>query len=401
MKIRHIILILCILLILYLAWLSSKSVLITNIIKQKRINFLLLGVDYVDHTMHSDTIIFVSYSPKQQVLNIVSIPRDAYVDVDFTKFKKLAEIYAFFYARTKSKKLAAKEFKTIIEEKLFLSSSTKIEIPYFFVVDYQNFEKLIDVIGKIKIFVEEPMHYDDYAGNLHIHFEPGTYYMNGKDALKFVRYRGQETDISRIKRQQVFIKSLLNKLFNPLFFYKLPIAIYYFNKCFITNMSFWEILNLTIEIKNLKHTNIRFSTLSGNSFRRYLEINKDQLNSLIEYLINDDFKISKNIHVVLKVYNATEYPKLAKQVAMFLRQNGYDVLSWGNWHKLQNKSKIIDYSQNEKLVSNLCNLLCINDVTSVFDHGSSVLQRNILIILGQDFLKENRIQSLAKSLYNE
>ena len=392
MKFRHITLTIFVILILYLAWFSSKSVFIKNNVRQKRTNFLLLGVDFVDQAVHSDTTIFASYSPKQQVVDIISIPRDTYIDVEFTKFKKLTEIYAYFYAKTKSKKLAANELKKIIEEKIFSSSTTsKINIPYFFVIDYQNFEKFINTIGKIKIVISEPLHYDDNAGNLHIHFEPGVYYMNGEEVLKYVRYRGQDTDINRIKRQQEFIKSFLKKIFNPLSFYKLPLIIYNFNKCFITNISFWEMINLIVEMRNLKTTNIRFSTLTGRSVGRYIEINKEQLNGLIEYLseVVDKTK-QKNIHIVLKVYNATNYPKIAKQVAMFLRQNGYDVISWGNWQNTQYKSKIIDYTQNIELVNNLCNLLNIEDVTSIFDQNSAELQQSILIVLGQDFLEKNK-----------
>ena len=394
MKLKHIILLFFIILILYLTFVSYKSVLITNNVHQKRTNFLLLGVDFIEPTIHSDTVIFVSYYPRQKTLDVISIPRDTYIDVDFTKFRKITEIYAYFYAKTKNKKYAATEFKKIVEEKFFFTTSTyKIEIPYFFVIDYKNFEKFIDTIGKIKIVVNEPMHYDDNAGNLHIHFEPGVYYINGEESLKYVRYRGKDTDINRIKRQQEFIKSLLNKIFNPISFYKIPIIIYNFNKCFVTNISFWEMLNLVIELRDLKITNVRFSTLVGKPSGRYLELDKEQVNSLIEYLSGVSFKTTNKKYIILKVYNATEYPKIAKQVAMFLRQNGYDVIDWGNWQTVEYKSMIIDYSQDINFVNKLCSLLNINDVTSVFQQEKSELQQNVLIILGQDFLEKNKIQN--------
>jgi len=405
MKFKHVVLIIFVIIILYFAWCSSKSVLITNNVRQKRTNFLFLGVDFVDRAVHSDTTIFVSYSPKYQVVDVISIPRDTYIDVEFTKFKKLTEIYAYFYAKTKSKKLAAEELKKIVKEKLFCSSTTtKIEIPYYFVIDYQNFKKFIDTIGKIKIVVNEPMHYDDNAGNLHIHFEPGVYYMNGEEVLKYVRYRGQDTDINRIKRQQEFIKSLVSKIFNPLSFYKLPLIIYNFDKCFITNLSFWEILNLMLEVRNLRLTDIRFSTLLGTTTGRYLEVDREQLDNLIKYLSNNNSKIEqKKEYVVLKIYNATNYPKMAKQVAMFLRQKGYDVISWSNWPTTQYKSIVIDYSQNLELVNSLCSLLNISDVTSVFEQNSTGLQQNILIILGQDFIEKNKDNTQLQyfQLYSE
>jgi anionic cell wall polymer biosynthesis LytR-Cps2A-Psr (LCP) family protein len=65
-------------------------------------------------------------------------------------------------------------------------------------VDYALFCKAIDAVGGIEIEVEEPMHYDDSAGNLHIHFEPGRYLFNGQKALEYIRYRGNAGDTGRI-----------------------------------------------------------------------------------------------------------------------------------------------------------------------------------------------------------
>ncbi len=391
MKIRHLVLIVLAFLVVISAYFSYKSPFMDAIIHQKRVNFLFLGVDFVDNSVHSDTVILISYNPLQEVLDVVSIPRDSYVDIENYKFKKITEIYAALYKEKKSKYKAAEELKKIIEEKIFSFEDFKINIPYFFLIDYQNFKKLINAIGKIKIVVTEPMHYDDEAGHLHIHFERGVYYMDGEQALQYIRYRDLVGDLGRISRQQYFIKSLINKMLTPTVWLKFPLILYNIRKCFITNVSLVDFLNIVLEFKNLEITDIRFSTLTGNIKGRYIELDKNMLSSFIRYLSSCNNVFVSDRKVLLKVYNATDKPKLAKQVSFFLRKKGYDVLDWGNWYCKQPRSRIIDCSHNVQVVKELSKLLNIFDVsTSYSQFLPSVLTEsaNIIIIIGEDFFEK-------------
>lgn len=393
MTTRRIFLIFIICFLIYTFYCSKNSIFITNTLSHKRTNFLIIGLDSTEPFFHSDTVILVSYSPRLRQVDIVSIPRDTYVDVEEFKYRKISEIFAGFYYRTKSKYKSAQLLSQTITERLFVSPNIdkKVEIPYFLVIDYESFKKLIDIIGKIKIVVSEPMHYDDYAGNLHIHFNPGVYYMDGQQSLEYLRYRDRSGDIGRITRQQQFIKNFVKTLFSPKSIIKIPIVIYNFKKCFITNITFWELLNMILEFKNIKPVDTRFSQLPVKSYGRYVIVDQDVILSFIKY-INDDKNINqyKDNKVLIEIYNATDKPKIAKQVAMMLRQKGYDVLDWGNWYCKQLNSKIIDSSHNNEVVYNLCNLLNIYDVTSVYsvDRIEGNLRPTIIVILGQDFVEK-------------
>lgn len=392
MKLKHIILLCLVFMIFFLSYLSYKSVFISNNVKQKRTNFLLLGVDFVDNAVHSDTVILLSYDHKTKLLDIISIPRDSYVDIPELKYKKIAEVYAYFYKKTKDKLYSAKMLKEVLESKIFSYENKKISIPYYVVIDYDRFKKMIDTIGKIKIFVTEPMHYDDYAGNLHIHFDCGTYYMSGEEVLKYVRYRDIKGDIGRINRQQQLIKSVLEKILSPGNWIKLPNIIANFKNFFITNINYWEIVNMILEFKNLRFTNFRFSLLSGKPTGRYLFLDNEEMISLINYLTRDsdyyqDVKETKR--VLIKVYNASKNPKIAKQVAMLLREKGYDVLDWANWYSRLQKSKIINYGYNINIINDLCNFLNIYEISTIyspkFNSEDKSLKTDIIIILGEDF----------------
>ncbi|MDW8056084.1 MAG: LCP family protein [Elusimicrobiota bacterium] len=388
MKIKHLILIFLVGLILSLAYLSHKSVFINNNLSQKRTNFVLFGIDGVKEAVHSDTIILLSYSHKSGVMDLISIPRDLYVDVETLRYRKLAEVFAYFYFQKKDLEYAAKEVTNVLQNKVLSCDEGYIPVHYFLVIDYEKFKTLIDLLGKIKIVVTEPMHYDDFAGNLHIHFEPGIYHMDGKQVLEYVRYRDSVGDLGRISRQQIFIKALISKVLSPQSWYKIPILLFNLKKCFVTNINFWEFINMVLEFKNLKFTNLRFSTLPTRPKGRYLELEEITVQSLIDYLEDKQKEfVVQNRHIMLKIYNASGRQKLAKEVTNFMRDNGYDVIDWGNWYCKQPKSRIIDYTNNLKTVNSICELLNIYDITAAYTHTNSMpeLQSTIIVILGEDF----------------
>lgn len=387
MKFKHVTLILFTILIVYLIYLSSRSVFVNNTVTYKQTNFVLFGVDAVEDALHSDTVILLSYSSSCRLLDVVSIPRDVYIDIETFKFRKLTEIFAYFYRQKKDKKYAAEKVKEVLENKVFCVGNNKINIHYFLVIDYTNFEKLMNLLGKIKITVTEPMHYDDFAGNLHIHFEPGVYYMDGKQLLQYVRYRDSVGDLGRITRQQNFVKSVLARVLSPECWYKMPMLVYNFRKCFITNINLWEFINILLEFKNLRFTDLRFSVLPCRPKGRYLEVEESTKQAFLNYLENKQLS-TKCEHVLFKIYNASGKEKLAKQLTYFMRDKGYDVLEWGNWYCKQPKSRIIDYTHDVKTVKAICDLLNIYDVTSAYpQEGASVdMQSTIVIILGEDFV---------------
>ncbi|MFQ3676148.1 MAG: LCP family protein [Endomicrobiia bacterium] len=385
-NIRQVIFTILILSIFYLSYLSQKSIIVNRIKDLERINFIILGTDFVDNAVHSDTILLISYSTKHKIFDIISIPRDSYIDFADTRFKKLTEVYAYLYKHNrKDKHLASKKFVELIEQKIFVSEGLNFSIPYYIVINYEGFKKLIDTIGKIKIYVTEPMHYDDNAGNLHIHFDVGEYLMDGESALKFVRYRDSRGDIGRIARQQQFFNSVMRKLMSPKVVIRIPSILLNVRESIYTNITFWEMINLLIEFRNIKTTGFRFSYVHGKPKGRYWEIDKSYINNLVQYLNSDDKQI-KNINKRIKIFNASNVPKLATRVTKYLRSIGYDVLDWGNWTTILPQSKIIDYSGDENLVSTISNLLNIDDVTTYYKSNDYLAEaEDLIIILGNDF----------------
>lgn len=189
-----------------------------------RTNFLLLGVAGGDHDGAdlTDTIIFVSVDTSGKV-TMVSIPRDIWVS------SLRAKINTAYHYGTDKQPVGG----GFVLAKSAVSEVVDQPIQYVAMINFANFEKVIDAMGGVDINVANVL--DDYqfpiAGKEndlcdgdptyacryeHLHFSVGVQHMNGATALKYVRSRhadGDEgTDFARSKRQEKLLLALKDKL---------------------------------------------------------------------------------------------------------------------------------------------------------------------------------------------
>ncbi|WP_298440831.1 LCP family protein, partial [Gordonia sp. (in: high G+C Gram-positive bacteria)] len=91
-----------------------------------------------------------------------------------------------------------------------LTKISGLYINHFIGMDFEGFEKVVNVIGGVKVCSTVPL-YDYELG--YILRKPGTQKLTGKRALNYVRARNISVegngDYGRIKRQQLFMSSLL------------------------------------------------------------------------------------------------------------------------------------------------------------------------------------------------
>jgi LCP family protein required for cell wall assembly len=86
---------------------------------------------------------------------------------------------------------------------------TGIHIDHTVVVDFAGFEGMVDAVHGVEVCV--PKEVDAYG----IHLDPGRQLVSGGDALGYVRERhvlSPNSDIGRMKRQQAFIASMVNRV---------------------------------------------------------------------------------------------------------------------------------------------------------------------------------------------
>ena len=190
----------------------------------RAVNILVMGSDsrngqvVNDGTegMRSDTAMIVHLSEDRSRMDVVSIPRDTMVQIPSCKLPDGSESdpssYAIFNSAFSTgadnssnpddvKFAAACTIKTV--EKL-----TNIRIDEYMVVDFTGFEKMVDSLGGVPMYVEEDV--DDDRADLHL--TKGCNTLNGAQALGYARARyslGDGSDMSRIGRQQQLVAAIM------------------------------------------------------------------------------------------------------------------------------------------------------------------------------------------------
>jgi len=171
-------------------------------------NIVVMGCDIrKDDVGRSDTLFVVMLDKSNTNASLLSIPRDTRVKIKDHGWDKVNA--AFAYGGHKLTKETVQDF-------------LGIKLNNYVVVDFQGFKDLVDVIGGVDIKVEKRMYYYDPYADFEIDLRPGMQHMNGKTAMQYVRYRDEEGDIGRIRRQQKFIMALYKQIASKNIIAKMP-----------------------------------------------------------------------------------------------------------------------------------------------------------------------------------
>ena len=189
-----------------------------------RINLLLLGIAGGTHEGPdlTDTMLVVSLKKDSPSISLLSIPRDIWSETLKDRINS-----AYHYGEEKRKGGGKVLAKAIVED------VTGLVIYYVVIVDFSQFERLIDVVGGIDVVVPKAFidtqypiagkENDECGGDTTyacryetVQFLEGLQHVDGKTALKYVRSRHAEgdegTDFARGIRQQEVIVALKEKI---------------------------------------------------------------------------------------------------------------------------------------------------------------------------------------------
>ena len=167
----------------------------------------------------SDTTILLHLSADRSRAYGVSIPRDLIVSRPKCTDKKTGDDLApQSVAQWNEAYALGGEGCTIAQ----FEKMTDLRVNHFMVVDFAGFTNMVDALGGVPVCLPEEV--DDPIGKIYL--PAGTYNVKGNQALDYVRVRHSigttdTGDIGRMKRQQAFLASMVNKavsagtLFNP------------------------------------------------------------------------------------------------------------------------------------------------------------------------------------------
>ncbi|MDD2807813.1 MAG: LCP family protein [Patescibacteria group bacterium] len=385
---------------------------------EDRINILLLGMGGINHagTYLSDTIILASFKPSTKEVALISIPRDLYVAIPGYGYGKINHANA--YGELKNPGRGGELAREVV------SNILDIPIQYYVRIDFDGFKKIIDDLGGITVDVDNVL--NDYSYPIpgketattseryeHLYIDKGEKHMDGTLALKYVRSRhglGVEgSDFARSRRQQKVLTAVKEKalsfstLANP---YKISGILDTLSQHLATNLEPWQIIRLFNLGKDVKEDTIKRMVVDDSpGGYLYSTITEDGAFILLPRPGNysemrlgvknifDAEQAAKELPKKIEIQNGTKINGLAYTASQFLRKQGYEIVRTKN-APTQDYQKTVIYnlggSANVETIKKISNLLKAEIASTLpswlqaTSTSTVTAQSDILIILGQD-----------------
>jgi len=304
----------------------------TSFSPQGRITVLIAGLDQGINMPkgegRSDTIIVGSLDLASSKAFLLSIPRDtrAYIPD----------------AGREDKINSAIIINGINATKEALSNLLGIPIDYYVKVKVEGFQKIVDILGGIDIYVDKDMHYKDDTQHLYINLKKGYQHLNGYQAMGFVRFRHDPLgDLARIKRQQRFILALIQKIHSPAILPRLPFLLKEIYRNVETNLSLSDLLFLAKKYGNELPT-VETAVLPGRPENiggvSYYVPDTDNLQFIVQRILNPTVQESGP---TVEVLNGGGVPGAAAKAAEKLSQLGFSVVYIGNAESFSNPKTVV------------------------------------------------------------
>ena len=307
--------------------------------ENKEIHILLMGIGGESHegpnltdTMIVATVKLPDNSGGKVKVGLYSIPRDLAVNIPGYDYRKINSAYA--YGEMAGKDMGSKLAINAVERLL------NISIPYYGVVDFRGFEKVVDDLGGITVDVDQAFTDKEYPDEKNgylspITFEKGRQTMDGARALKYVRSRhgnnNEGTDFARSRRQQKILKAVKDKAAGLRIITNLGLVDRILNDLsdhVRTNMEPYEIKRIYDLVKNISEDNIVSQALDVESGTLCDEIEAETGAYLlvpcaglsdytqIRNLFQNQFQDGQLAHEepVVKIQNASGLPQLGRAV---------------------------------------------------------------------------------------
>ena len=285
-------------------------------------NFLIIGVDSrigensdmgagtTDDAAgaRSDTIMLVNIPASRKRVVAVSFPRDLAItptkcehwNPDTGQYGPVtdeqSELYGQDEVYTESKINSAYAVggpKCLVKVVQKLSG---LSVNRFMAVDFAGFAKMVDAIGGVEVCSTTPL--EDYELGT-VLANAGRQIIDGHTALQYVRARQVTTetngDYGRIKRQQLFLSSLLRSLISKEVFFSLSklnnVVNMFIDDSYVDNIKTKDLVDLGQSIQGVNAGRITFVTVPtvgyadeyGNETPR-----TDDMRALFDAIINDD-----------------------------------------------------------------------------------------------------------------
>jgi LCP family protein required for cell wall assembly len=198
----------------------------------------------------SDAILLVRLDPDRGKVTALSIPRDTRADIPGLGVGKI-----------NSANFAGGIMMSALAVSKLLGG---VQIDRFVRVNVTGFNKLIDALGGVEIYVPKDMKYQDDSQHLYINLKAGKQILNGEQAVQYMRFRQDDLgDIGRVQRQQAFIRALIQQKLTLETVVRLPEIFEVLKENLDTNLTIEEMLAMANFAAQVGRENTNFLMLPG------------------------------------------------------------------------------------------------------------------------------------------
>ncbi len=316
-----------------------------------RINVLILGIDVGANGStspspvgkRSDVMIVASIDPEMKEAGLLSVPRDtrAYIPGRIGDYEKVGHAHAHG-----GPELAMQTVELLLG----------IPVHHYIRVNFEAFEKGVDMIGGVDMEIPEAMDYEDPFQDLFIHIPEGPVHLDGKLALQFVRYREYvDGDIGRIKAQETFLKAVIKKAFSLSNILKMKDLVHELLPYVSTSLQTQDVLYLADTCRQMQAGSIKTGMVpgvakdltEGESWVSYWMPDADKTEGVVDQLIRGISR-ERNAQVKVAVENGCGIAGAADTLATLLRDQGFQVVSVGNADKQDHETTRILASNDKR-----------------------------------------------------
>jgi LCP family protein required for cell wall assembly len=197
-----------------------------------QISILLLGSDqkYKGSIGRTDSIMLLTINTQDGTVNLTSFPRDLYIYIPGWTNQRINTAFAHGGFE-------------LMQQTLLYNFGFKPD--YYILVNLWAFEYIVNDLGGIYVNVPRTICDDKWGkGQSHCVY-PGNKLMYGREALWYVRSRETSNDFDRNFRQQLVLRSMLNRLFSLDTIGRLPELFETYRNNVTTNLDAGTIISLT------------------------------------------------------------------------------------------------------------------------------------------------------------
>lgn len=346
------------------------------------VRILVLGEDNTSKsrsTGHglSDTIMVAAIDVNNKTVQAVSIPRDTRAEIPGHGVQKINAANVFG-----GPELAMQTVEGVIG----------LPVEYYIKTDIAGLKNIVDLIGGVGIEIEKNMRYRDRRGGLYINLRKGYRHLDGDKALQYVRFRHDAMgDISRIQRQQKFLRALARHMLMPENWGRLPqVMNEVYTKGYIeTNLNLKDLRQLVALARDVPPDQMVMETIPGEPRTiggiSYWVIDPVKSAEIVQRLL--EFRQSASEPTAkVEVLNGSGIYGVAKEVADQLERCGYRVASTGNAPNFDYpRSRIILHNGKTESAVELAKLMRCTDIRTDPEDLANENGADITVIVGRDY----------------